>query len=739
MSPGSYQKFSIFVVEILDGSTAEYKPCAQFEGRFKTLRKEFECVNEGQKGQFVYIRDDRMDTEYFGLCEIQVFQAQEVEDCGSPELPLNSQLFSLTPSQAEYSCAPGFTLTPPGRGILNCSKEGWQGQIPTCSELSCDHPTSAKDGFIEVSNFRGNYVYGSRAKYHCNPGYILWGNSTRVCDESGEWTGHPPTCRPISCGEPPMLPKSAVALLNGSAQWRSIAQYSCLPGYQFMDGITNVRESACQDTGAWSAVTFSCVPIQPKNSNPINTIWIKERNDKNSPSYMTITLLSLLAAVIFGISVLAAIITFKRWVRKMEYAQQENIFVEKPLLENQHEHNHQAPGQEPVQLENNHNNKFSTFHLRYSPSSSPTSSAETRTSSPKNSNCSMERRHYSSSCCRKQFNSMPRMQNGNLRFKYADIDELSRFKYADIDELSRFKYANIDELSRFKYADIDELSRFQYLNIGELFMFKYADIDELSRFQYSDIDEFSRFKYLNIDKLSRVKYADIDELSRFKYADIEELSRFKYADIDELSRFKYADIDELSRFKFADIYELSRFKYAGIDELSRFKYADIDELSRFKYADIYELSRFKYADIDELLQRRSNLNVFEDAVQYANVPVIPRPIHYATLSRAKRQVEHQEMSQGDSVPDILQTIAQLDSHTKPNPAFGQLGGPSNPNQTSTVVPNQTQEHVGAQPKPNVIVNELSGMMFTNERKLIDLDDEQFNYLSINQTQMDDSV
>ena len=100
------------------------------------------------------------------------------------------------------------------------------------------------------------------------------------------------------------------------------------------------------------------------------------------------------------------------------------------------------------------------------------------------------------------------------------------------------------------------------------------------------------------------------------------------------------------------------------------------------------------------------------------------------------------MSQGDSVPDILQTITQLDPHTKPNPAFSQLGGPSNPNQTSTMLgrdPNPTQEHVGAQPKPNVIVNELSGMMFTNERKLIDLDEDQFNYLSINQTQMDDSV
>ena len=43
------------------------------------------------------------------------------------------------------------------------------------SEVQCDHPESTKDGFIEVSNFKGSYVYGSRATYHCNPGFILWG------------------------------------------------------------------------------------------------------------------------------------------------------------------------------------------------------------------------------------------------------------------------------------------------------------------------------------------------------------------------------------------------------------------------------------------------------------------------------------------------------------------------------------------------------------------------------------
>ena len=57
MSPGAFQKFAIFVVEILDGNTAEYKPCAQFEGRFTEQLAKFKCNDgAGQLGQFVYIR-----------------------------------------------------------------------------------------------------------------------------------------------------------------------------------------------------------------------------------------------------------------------------------------------------------------------------------------------------------------------------------------------------------------------------------------------------------------------------------------------------------------------------------------------------------------------------------------------------------------------------------------------------------------------------------------------------------
>ena len=28
------------------------------------------------------------------------------------------------------------------------------------AEVQCEHPHSVKDGFIEVSNFRGKYVFG---------------------------------------------------------------------------------------------------------------------------------------------------------------------------------------------------------------------------------------------------------------------------------------------------------------------------------------------------------------------------------------------------------------------------------------------------------------------------------------------------------------------------------------------------------------------------------------------------
>ena len=65
----------ISISELLEGNKAMYKPCSKFEGKFETKKAVFLCNDGlGHPGQFVYIRDDREEQEYFGLCEVEVFE-----------------------------------------------------------------------------------------------------------------------------------------------------------------------------------------------------------------------------------------------------------------------------------------------------------------------------------------------------------------------------------------------------------------------------------------------------------------------------------------------------------------------------------------------------------------------------------------------------------------------------------------------------------------------------------------
>ena len=74
MNSDTAQHFTIFVIELLEGAKALYKPCSKFEGFFTEPRAVFLCNNgEGHFGEFVYIKDERENQEYLGLCEVQVF------------------------------------------------------------------------------------------------------------------------------------------------------------------------------------------------------------------------------------------------------------------------------------------------------------------------------------------------------------------------------------------------------------------------------------------------------------------------------------------------------------------------------------------------------------------------------------------------------------------------------------------------------------------------------------------
>ena len=51
----------------------------------------------------------------------------------------------------------------------------------------------------------------------------------------------------ICCRDPPLLPHTSIALLNGSTQWRARAIYSCLPGYNPTKGRSeNISHTCCR-------------------------------------------------------------------------------------------------------------------------------------------------------------------------------------------------------------------------------------------------------------------------------------------------------------------------------------------------------------------------------------------------------------------------------------------------------------------------------------------------------------
>ena len=102
--------------------------------------------------------------------------------------------------------------------------------------MRCNPPTPVQDGFIKVANYRGSYRLGSLAIYHCNQGFLLWGTSTRTCTERGEWSGGVPSCRKISCGEPPTIAHTAMEYLTRD----SVVTYSCIPGYSSYNGKSRI-------------------------------------------------------------------------------------------------------------------------------------------------------------------------------------------------------------------------------------------------------------------------------------------------------------------------------------------------------------------------------------------------------------------------------------------------------------------------------------------------------------------
>ncbi|XP_062818489.1 CUB and sushi domain-containing protein 2 isoform X3 [Anolis carolinensis] len=157
-----------------------------------------------------------------------------------------------------YLCNHGYYLL--GTHVLTCQGDGtWDRPLPVCHLVSCGHPGSPPHAQISGDV----YTVGSVVRYSCLQGRSLIGNSTRMCQLDGRWSGSLPHCSGSNqglCGDPG-IPSHGIRHGGDELGVESTISFSCEPGYTLRGSLQRV----CQANGTWSGTQPECEVISCGN------------------------------------------------------------------------------------------------------------------------------------------------------------------------------------------------------------------------------------------------------------------------------------------------------------------------------------------------------------------------------------------------------------------------------------------------------------------------------------------
>uniref|UniRef100_H2Z7B0 Sushi domain-containing protein n=1 Tax=Ciona savignyi TaxID=51511 RepID=H2Z7B0_CIOSA len=97
-------------------------------------------------------------------------------------------------TEVTFQCSNGYSLV--GSATITCQTGAvWTDRIPACHVVTCEEPLSPAHGSFSPLSVSGPRGYNDAVTYHCYDGFILEGASSAVCQQNGEWSNPPPTCR----------------------------------------------------------------------------------------------------------------------------------------------------------------------------------------------------------------------------------------------------------------------------------------------------------------------------------------------------------------------------------------------------------------------------------------------------------------------------------------------------------------------------------------------------------------
>ncbi|CAK8684025.1 unnamed protein product [Clavelina lepadiformis] len=151
-----------------------------------------------------------------------------------------------------FTCDEGFILD--GATKVRCNDGEWSDQVPTCVAVRCRRPDLGRLVGISPNNLF--YDVNERVTYSCNPRYVLDGAEFAICQNNGQFSSPPPTCkRDVRCRRPYLAYNARASPDDVFFRPDDEITYSCTPGYR----TSGASQAACQRNGLWSDPPPSCI------------------------------------------------------------------------------------------------------------------------------------------------------------------------------------------------------------------------------------------------------------------------------------------------------------------------------------------------------------------------------------------------------------------------------------------------------------------------------------------------
>ncbi|XP_061698173.1 membrane cofactor protein-like isoform X2 [Syngnathoides biaculeatus] len=159
----------------------------------------------------------------------------QAQDCSRPTLGDNMTLKDTDilkdtfpdGSDAALECSVGY-MRALGSLSITCTAGVWSSVTLQCQRKNCGPAEDVANGYLDYSQ---GTLFGDTVNIRCKPGFILVGDSGRICLASGKWKGHPPSCEVVTCNPPQELAQGSYSPIKESYKYEDVVQYTCIKDY----------------------------------------------------------------------------------------------------------------------------------------------------------------------------------------------------------------------------------------------------------------------------------------------------------------------------------------------------------------------------------------------------------------------------------------------------------------------------------------------------------------------------